>query len=284
LQKVALGRAQFRLLLWGVKLRLAGLPPQQRPRVLVFGESLGAWTSSDVIMFQGLEGFEHYGIDRALWVGLPWLSKWSRSGMSRGSSTLVPPGTVRGFDRYEQLAALDDEERKRLRAVILSHDNDPIAVVGPDLLLKRPSWLASGQRGRGVPENMRWQPLITFVQTGMDAMNVLVSEPGEFGSFGHDYRADMARFVRDAYDFTAATDAQLANVERALRALEIERAENIAAKRSYAPSTSMAVSSSDNLRGGVPLRDRRTPGARWVRRRGPDALADDASVVAAIAD
>ena len=44
-------------------------------------------------MFQGVEGFDHYGIDRALWVGLPWLAKWSRSGMTRGSSTLVPEGT-----------------------------------------------------------------------------------------------------------------------------------------------------------------------------------------------
>jgi uncharacterized membrane protein len=274
-QKVALGRAQFRLLLWGVKLRLAALPPEQRPRVLVFGESLGAWTSSDVIMFQGIEGFEHYGIDRALWVGLPWLAKWSRSGMSRGSSTLVPAGTVGGFDRYAQLAALDDEQRRRLRAVVLSHDNDPIAVVGPDLLTQQPTWLANGERGRGVPAGMRWQPLITFVQTGMDAMNVLVSAPGEFGSFGHDYRADMARFVRDTFDFPIATDAQLANVEKVLRSLELERADNLTAKRSYAPS-SRRVGSSNNLRGGVPLRERRTPGARWVRRRGPNALADDA--------
>ena len=70
-QKVALGRGQFRLLLWGVTQRLAERPPERRPKVLVFGESLGAWTSSDVVMFQGIEGFDHYGIDRALWVGLP---------------------------------------------------------------------------------------------------------------------------------------------------------------------------------------------------------------------
>ncbi|HSO52319.1 MAG TPA: alpha/beta-hydrolase family protein, partial [Actinomycetes bacterium] len=128
-QKVALGQSQFRLLLWGVKQRLEERPPDRRPRVLVFGESLGAWTSSDVVMFQGIEGFDHYGIDRALWVGLPWLAKWSRSGMSRGSTTLVPEGTVGVFDRHEQLAALDDEQRARLRATILSHDNDPIAVM-----------------------------------------------------------------------------------------------------------------------------------------------------------
>jgi hypothetical protein len=71
-------------------------------------------------------------------VGLPWLAKWSRSGMARGSHTLVPPGTVGVFDRHQQLAALDDTQRKRLRAVILSHDNDPIAVFGPDLIAQRP--------------------------------------------------------------------------------------------------------------------------------------------------
>ena len=82
-QKVALGRSQFRLLLWGVKQRLEERPPERRPRVLVFGESMGAWTSSDVLMYQGIDGFDHYGIERALWVGLPWLAKWSRSGMAR---------------------------------------------------------------------------------------------------------------------------------------------------------------------------------------------------------
>jgi uncharacterized membrane protein len=56
-QKVALGRG--RLLLWGVTQRLEERPAERRPRVLVFGESLGAWTSSDVIMYQGIEGFDH---------------------------------------------------------------------------------------------------------------------------------------------------------------------------------------------------------------------------------
>ena len=160
-QKVALGRSQFRLLLWGVKQRLEERPPDRRPRVLVFGESLGAWTSSDVVMFQGIEGFDHYGIDRALWVGLPWLAKWSRSGMSRGSTTLVPEGTVGVFDRHEQLAELTEEQRARLRAVILSHDNDPIAVMGPDLWCSaRPGW-PTGSGAAASPSRCagpRWSP------------------------------------------------------------------------------------------------------------------------------
>src|SRR5215211_6421023 len=186
-QKVALGQGQFRLLLWGVTQRLAGMPPERRPRVLVFGESMGAWTSSDVIMFQGIKGFDHCGIDRALWVGLPWLAKWSRSGMTRGSSTLVPEGTVGVFDHHEQLQELSEEQRERLRAVVVSNDNDPIAVLGPELLIKPPWWLADGQRGRGVPDAMHWRPLITFIQTAMDAANAMLLTPGEFASFGHDY-------------------------------------------------------------------------------------------------
>jgi uncharacterized membrane protein len=267
IQKVALGRGQFRLLLWGVKQRLAGVSPEQRPRVLVFGESLGAWTSSDVVMFSGIKGFEHYGIDRALWVGMPWLAKWSRSGMTRGSHTLVPPGTVQVFDRHEQLAALGEEERARLRAVVLSHDNDPIAVFGPDLLVQRPAWLANGQRGRGVPDTMHWLPLVTFIQTGIDAMNTLVSEPGEFGSFGHDYRADMARFVREGYGLAGATDAQLTRIEEALRWLDLKRAEEGRGARADAVApTRPPRSDDDNVRGGVPLRIRRTPGSRWAER------------------
>jgi uncharacterized membrane protein len=85
-QKVGLGRAQFRLLLWGVRQRLRERPPERRPKVLVFGESLGAWTSSDVVMSQGIAGFEHYGVDRALWFGLPALAQWSRNGMTTGSN------------------------------------------------------------------------------------------------------------------------------------------------------------------------------------------------------
>jgi uncharacterized membrane protein len=236
--------------------------------VLVFGESLGAWTSSDVVMFQGIEGFDHYGIDRALWVGLPWLAKWSRSGMARGSSTMVPEGTVGVFDRYEQLAELDDERRARLRAVILSHDNDPIAVLGPELLIQPPWWLADGRRGRGVPETMRWRPLVTFIQTAMDAANAMVSVPGKFGSFGHDYRADMVRFVHDAYRLPAATEEQLDRIDQTLRSLELERAQRIKAKHADAAPTPPAQrADEDHFRAGVPLRTRRTRGARWAQRR-----------------
>lgn len=223
-QHVALGRSQFRLLLWGVKQRLEGVPADKRPNVLVFGESLGAWTSSDVVMHQGIEGFDHYGIDKALWVGLPALAKWSRNGMDKGASDLVPAGTVGVFDLPEDLAALSEDDRQGLRATILSHDNDPITRMSAELIVQQPDWLAEGvERGRGVPDRMGYRPFITFWHTLADAMNAMVTKPGQFGSFGHDYRGDMAYFVRAAYDLPPTSVEQMERLDTALKANEVAR-------------------------------------------------------------
>jgi hypothetical protein len=265
LQKVALGRAQFRLLLWGVAQRLSGRAPEDRPKVLIFGESLGAWTSSDVVMHNGIAGFDHYGIDKALWAGLPWMAKWSKSGMGRGASSLVPEGTVGVFDSPEQLAELSQDEREALRAVILSHDNDPIAVMGPDLAIREPEWL-KGERGRGVPSDMEWSPIVTGIQVMIDAANAMVTVPGHFGSFGHDYRADMARMVYYGLDLPSATEDQIVAVEEALVDLEVGRSERIAAaKEEHAAAPPSRVVKGERVAGGIPLAGDRTAGAQWVR-------------------
>jgi hypothetical protein len=128
--------------------------------------------------------------------------------------------------------------------------------------------LADSQRGRGVPEQMRWRPLVTFVQTAMDAANAMVSVPGEFGSFGHDYRADMVRFVRDAYDLPAADESQVSRIEEVLRSLELERAQRIKAQAAHAAPQPPAHRAADReTAAGVPLRTRRTRGARWLQGR-----------------
>ncbi len=260
-QKVSLGRRQFRLLLYGIRARLLERPPEQRPKVLVFGESLGAWASSDVIMYQGIGGFDHYGIDRALWFGLPGLAKWSRNGMAKGSSDLVPEGTVGVFDNPDEIEALSDEERDRLRAVILSHANDPIAALSPDLAIQEPDWLKEQPRGRGVPASIHWIPVVTMLQTMIDAANAMVTVPGEFLSFGHDYRADTARMVHAAYQMPPVTDEQMARVEAALRTLELERADRIKATDLDTPPPSPTQRLEIGELAGVPLRQ--AQGAQW---------------------
>lgn len=289
LQKVRAGRAQFRQLVWGVRQRLAGMEPAKRPQVLVFGESLGAWASSDVIMKQGIAGLDHYGIDRALWFGMPALARWSAAGLDRPGQ-LTPRGTVGVFDRWEQFQKLTVEQRDALRIVQLSHDNDPITLLTPTVLYQEPEWLGP-HRGRGIPHDQRWAPFTTFLQTLVDAANAMKNEPGEFRSTGHDYRGDSARFVAEAFRFEY-TDEQMRSVELALRQLELERAQRIARTTDatesehvapYAPAyRSEQEVGDDHLVGGhrwehrfnehdrpLHLRGNRTRGADWWSSFGP---------------
>ncbi len=233
-QKVTLGATQFRGLLWGVKMRLDGMPHEKRPKVLVFGESLGSWSGSDVVMHQGIEGFDHYGIEYALWFGLVGFAKWSKTGMRQGSSALVPPGTVEAFDDFDEYKKLSKEARDKLRAVVVDHDNDPIAAMSLRWAVKRPPWLAGTDRGRNVPEGMQWVPLITFVQIMVDAMNAMRTVPGHFKSFGHDYQADTAPFVHAAYHLADVTDEQMSAVVATLMQLQNERAERITSAKTAA--------------------------------------------------
>lgn len=107
-------------------------------------------------MRRGIAGFDHYGIDRALWFGLAGLANWSRTGMRQGSSDLVPPGMV-AFDNYGQYEELTEVERKKLRAVIVDHDNDPIARMSFRWAVKEPPRLAGSDRS--VPEGMTSTPI-----------------------------------------------------------------------------------------------------------------------------
>lgn len=242
IQGVSLGRAQFRQLLWGVRQRLTVVPEDARPKVLVFGESLGAWSSSDVMMHQGIAGFDHYGVENALWFGLPGPARWSRTGMREGRNPLTPPGSVGAFDRFEQYQALSEPERRALRAVIVDHDNDPIAQMSLRLAVKRPPWL-NGEPRRNVPQGMRWQPVITFIQVLVDAMNAMVTIPGEYKSFGHDYRADTLDFVGAAYDFSEISQKQAEAIHATLIRRELDRAARIKTEDPAAAAESQAVGS-----------------------------------------
>ena len=100
-------------------------------------------------------------------------------------------------------------------------------------------------------------------------MNAMLLTPGEFASFGHDYRADMAAFVRDAYGLPEATDEQLDRIEQVLRSLDFERSERIKAARALGATPPPADRvSHDSLPGGVPVRSRRAPGTSWRPRPG----------------
>jgi hypothetical protein len=70
-------------------------------------------------------------------------------------------------------------------------------------------------------------PAVTFWLLACDTKNATEIVPGEFDAYGHDYRADLADFVRATYAISGVGGEQLSNVERALHRSEIERASRI---------------------------------------------------------
>ena len=223
LDRVAEGRLQYRMLIDAIHNKLAERPAGQRPRVVIFGESLGAWTSQDAFAHRGTQGLLDAAIDRAIWIGTPYMSKWEQESLG-GDRPDVDRSLLRRFNDFGQLQALDRQARERLRYVLITHDNDGVGRFSPDLLAQAPDWLGPAQtRPAGVPKTEQWQSPATFIQTLIDMKNSANVIPGQFEAKGHDYRADLARFVREVYALQAS-DEQLASIEAALRANELQRA------------------------------------------------------------
>ena len=78
LDRVAEGRRHYRMLIDAIHNALAERPAAERPRVVLFGESLGAWTSQDAFAHRGTQGLVNARVDRAIWLGTPYMSKWSQ--------------------------------------------------------------------------------------------------------------------------------------------------------------------------------------------------------------
>jgi uncharacterized membrane protein len=242
LGKVKGAREQNRLLWLRILERLHDRPGP-RPRVVIFGESLGAHTSQDAFLHWGTLGPEALGIDRALWIGTPYLSEWMHE-ITGPDRMDVDHDAVAVVNDFDQLQELGDERRSRIRYVLVSHDNDGVTKFGPDLLSTAPRWLTSdrpapqdvpGASPRGIPPEMRWRPITTFFQSLVDMKNAQI--PGAYRAWAHDYRPDLLRFMSEVFELPASSQ-QLADIEKALRARETYREQLFAAKPDVTPAGS----------------------------------------------
>jgi uncharacterized membrane protein len=69
-----------------------------------------------------------------------------------------------------------------MRYVYIQHASDPMCFFSPDLLYRRPEWLA-GPRGPDVSAGLRWFPIVTFLQVAFD-LPMATSIPI---GYGHNY-------------------------------------------------------------------------------------------------
>lgn len=264
LQRVTRGGAVQRALLEGIAAVLADRPPDRRPRVVIYGESLGAWAGQDTFLHQGVAGLDELGVDRALWAGTPYYSGWRREVLV-DREIAVPDGSVIEIDRPEPLIALSDEERGRLRAVILGHGNDPVRYICFGMFVRRPDWLRA-ERPWGVPPAMGWLPGITGIQVIVDAVNATRPVPGVFRATGHEYTADLPEVTVAAYGLDAPAPDQWSTLLEHLKAVDAERASHSRLARAPRPEGAGTVGARPGSGGRGRRRRFRLPGRGRARR------------------
>lgn len=159
--------------------------PQQRPKLLVYGESLGSQGSEAA--FDGLAELRSE-VDGALWVGPPNSNRLWRQFVTRrdpGSREVQPvyaDGLVVRFAAGKADLAYPGPEWRAPRIAYLQHPSDPIVWWSPDLIFSQPDWL-SEPRGSDVSPQMRWAPFVTFWQVTADLTNA----QGVSDGHGHRY-------------------------------------------------------------------------------------------------
>ncbi len=219
LDRVSMGREQNRAMLHALTWRLRAIPEEKRPKLVVFGESLGAHTMQDAFLHEGMSGFARAGVQRALFIGTPagsgWAARWRTDPARRD-----PDGRVVEVASMEEFEALPEQVRADARIFLVSHHEDPIVKFSPEVAVDVPAWLQE-PREPGIPRGIRWRPVGTFINIGVDLKNSTDVVPGVFVARGHDYRADLAGFTSLAFDLPT-DDATMLEIERALRARELE--------------------------------------------------------------
>jgi uncharacterized membrane protein len=166
------------------------MPEALRPKLVVFGESLGSFggeapfmslnnvlARSDGALFSGPT------FQNTIWTDLT-------STRDAGSPQWLPiyqDGKAVRFVARPSNLLRPNGPWDHPRVVYLQHASDPIAWWSPDLLFSKPDWLRE-PRGYDVLSQTQWIPVVTFLQVSAD-MAVAVDVPD---GHGHHYVADVA--------------------------------------------------------------------------------------------
>ncbi len=171
------------------------MPEAERPKLVVFGESLGSFGGE--APFLALNNLVAR-TDGALFSG-PTFNNTVWTDLTRTRDKGSPMWLPIYDDGYNVrfVAKPDDLARPEplwpgTRVVYLQHASDPIAWWNPGLLFREPDWLKE-PRGSDVLPSVFWIPVVTFLQVSAD-MAVSIDVPD-----GHGHR-----YVRNVVDAWAA--------------------------------------------------------------------------------
>lgn len=224
LTRVPTGTSQTEMVMKGIVERLLHMPKNKRPKIFLFGESLGSQVSEEMFRGTGALGLNGTGIDAALWIGTPAATVWRQQiwgDRTIAEAPQIGPGSIYLPRALPDWRALSDDERSKIRYLLLQNGDDPIPKFGSQVAWRKPDWLGpNDRRPFGAPKGTYWMPGVTFLTTFFDMQNALVPTPGTFAEGGHDYRDVLPDAIRHTWQLSA-TPEQLTRVNDALRRREL---------------------------------------------------------------
>lgn len=170
------------------------LPTDKRPKLVVAGESLGAYGGTAA--FDSADDMLSK-VDAAVWVGTPRFTKmWSELTAERrpGSPEIAPVidngRNIRFVNNPDQLShdaygGLYDQWGAK-RAIFVQHPSDPIVWWDWNLLWQEPDWLRE-PLGADVVPAMAWRSWASFWQLAADMAIAQNAAPGH----GHTYQDEL---------------------------------------------------------------------------------------------
>ncbi len=146
------------------------LDPETRPKLVVYGESLGSYGAGGA--FSGSADLANR-TDGALFVGTPNSSElWSdivtnRDAPSPEWQPLYQQGQMIRFADYPSDLKKPADTWESPRVVYFQHASDPVVWWSPELILHKPDWLKE-PRGNDIIADTHWYPFVTFWQVVVD--------------------------------------------------------------------------------------------------------------------
>jgi uncharacterized membrane protein len=200
------GRALFR----AVYRHWTGLPKDHRPRLYLYGLSLGSISSEQSVrLYEVLAD----PIQGAVWVGPPFPSPgWRMATDERqpGSPAWLPrfgDGSFLRFTNQQNHLDIPGAHWGPMRLVYLQYASDPVVFFEPDSFWRKPAWM-NPPLGPDVSPELRWYPAVTFLQLLLD-MAIGLDVP-----IGHGHLYAYAHYIDAWQAVTAPPDWEPADIAR----------------------------------------------------------------------
>jgi uncharacterized membrane protein len=191
------------------------LPKNGRPRLYLHGISLGAMNSE-----QSTDLIEVMGdpFDGALWSGPPYSSKlwrWLTDHRNHESPAWLPRFRDGSFVRFMNQHGEFAEPALRpsaawgpIRIVYLQYASDPATFFDYRSLYREPDWMVP-PRGPDVSPELRWYPVVTFLQLILDMLMATDAPIGHGHVYAPAHYIDAWISVTDVRDWSPVDIARL---------------------------------------------------------------------------